>query len=179
MNFNQAKQACEDEGSVLSMPRTVVDISDIKEFDRKYSLYNSLKNCQNTFFIHDDKKSDIYFKLCKRTETSSGSSSVVKTYNPWGDMTNNGLKNGVNSQADAENYLKYLDGTAYTHIPGLVLDFNDPSPSPFRIIENNDGDLLLADHSAGALHEILCQYDCQGKLMNICIFGGWGSHIWF
>ena len=37
VNFNQAKQACEDEGSVLSMPRTVEDISDIKEFDREYS----------------------------------------------------------------------------------------------------------------------------------------------
>ena len=36
MKFNQAKQACQDEGSVLAMPRTVEDISDIKEFDCEY-----------------------------------------------------------------------------------------------------------------------------------------------
>ena len=30
MNFDQAKKACLDEGSVLAMPRTVEDISDIK-----------------------------------------------------------------------------------------------------------------------------------------------------
>ena len=36
MEFNQAKQACQYEGSVLAMPRTVEDISDIKEFDCEY-----------------------------------------------------------------------------------------------------------------------------------------------
>ena len=38
MKFNQAKQACQDEGSVLAMPRTVEDISDIKEFDCEYPV---------------------------------------------------------------------------------------------------------------------------------------------
>ena len=32
MNFQQAKLACQDEGSVLAMPRTVEDISAIKGF---------------------------------------------------------------------------------------------------------------------------------------------------
>ena len=41
-NFNQAKQACQNEGSVLAMPRNVEDISDIKTFNRKYSLFNSI-----------------------------------------------------------------------------------------------------------------------------------------
>ena len=40
-------------------------------------------------------------------------------------MNNNGLKRGRRSQADAEKYLKYHDGTPYTHIPGLKLNFND------------------------------------------------------
>ena len=35
MNFTQAKQACQGEGSVLAMPRTVKDICDIKEYDRE------------------------------------------------------------------------------------------------------------------------------------------------
>ena len=35
MNFREAKQFCEDEGQVLAMPRTVEDVSDIKEFDCK------------------------------------------------------------------------------------------------------------------------------------------------
>ena len=36
MNFQQAKQACQNEGSVLAMPRTVEDINAIKGlFDRK------------------------------------------------------------------------------------------------------------------------------------------------
>ena len=35
MNFAQAKKFCEDEGSVLAMPRTEKDIEDIKQFDRK------------------------------------------------------------------------------------------------------------------------------------------------
>ena len=43
-NFNQAKQACQNEaqGSVLAMPRNVEDISDMKTFNRKYSLFNSI-----------------------------------------------------------------------------------------------------------------------------------------
>ena len=36
MNFNEAKQACQNEGTVLAMPRTVEDISDIKLYDREY-----------------------------------------------------------------------------------------------------------------------------------------------
>ena len=38
MKFNQAKLACQAEGSVLAMPRTVEDISDIKEFDCEYPV---------------------------------------------------------------------------------------------------------------------------------------------
>ena len=140
MTFNQAKQACQDEGSVLAMPRTVEDISDIKEFDCEYPE----------------------IKLLVWLWTASASSPVVKSHNPWGGMTNNRLKRGVNSQADAEIYLKYLDGTAYTHIPGLILGFNDrEGPNPFRIIENNNGELLLADASPSYSYEVLCQYDCQ------------------
>ena len=41
-DFNQAKQACQNEGSVLAMPRNVEDISDMKTFNRKYSLFNSI-----------------------------------------------------------------------------------------------------------------------------------------
>ena len=37
-DFNQAKQTCQDEGSILAMPRNVDDISDIKTFDCEYSL---------------------------------------------------------------------------------------------------------------------------------------------
>ena len=36
MNFSEAKQACQNEGTVLAMPRTVEDISDIKLYDREY-----------------------------------------------------------------------------------------------------------------------------------------------
>ena len=36
MNFGKAIQACQNEGSVLAMPRTEGDISDIKEFNREY-----------------------------------------------------------------------------------------------------------------------------------------------
>ena len=36
MNFEKAKQACQNEGSVLAMPRTVEDINAMKGlFDRK------------------------------------------------------------------------------------------------------------------------------------------------
>ena len=77
-------------------------------------------------------------------------------------MTNNGLKRGVNSQADAETHLKYLDGTAYTHIPGLILSFNDgEGPNPFRIVENDDGELQLSDAPSSKSYDVLCQYDCQ------------------
>ena len=38
MDKQKAKEACQDEGSVLAMPRTVEDISDIKEFDCEYSV---------------------------------------------------------------------------------------------------------------------------------------------
>ena len=80
-------------------------------------------------------------------------------------MNNNGLKTGIDSQADAEEHLKYLDGTAYTHIPGLDLGFNDANgPNPFRIVERGNGELLLSDASAGTSFEVLCQYDCQGKV---------------
>ena len=77
-------------------------------------------------------------------------------------MTNNGLKPGVTSEADAEIHLKYLDGTAYTHILGLSLLFNDRGgPNPFRIIENNNGELLLSDAPPSKSYDVLCQYDCQ------------------
>ena len=35
MNFADAKRACYNEGSVLAMPRTEQDISDIKKFNRE------------------------------------------------------------------------------------------------------------------------------------------------
>ena len=74
-------------------------------------------------------------------------------------MNNTGLMSGVNSQAEAETYLIYLDGTAYTHIPGLVLDFNDSGyPTPFRIIEREDGNLYLSDKRAYGHCHVLCQY---------------------
>lgn len=77
-------------------------------------------------------------------------------------MTNNGLKTGVSSQTEAENYLKYLDGTAYTHIPGILYSFNDISgPNPFRIIVNSDGNLALFDAPASREFDVLCQYDCR------------------
>ena len=85
-------------------------------------------------------------------------------------MTNNGLKAGVNSETYAEIYLKYLDGTAYTHIPGLNLLFNDvDGPNPFRITENNNGELELSDADSSRLFEVLCQYDCQGKLSQLSV----------
>ena len=85
-------------------------------------------------------------------------------------MTNYRLKRGVNSKADAEIDLKYLDGTAYTNIPGLILGFNDrDGPNPFRIIENDNGELLLADAPSSKSYEVLCQYDCQGKSMNMLL----------
>ena len=89
--------------------------------------------------------------------------SAVKKYNPWGGMTNNGMKKNVNSQADAEIHLKYLDGDSYTHIPGLTYSFDDKEINPFRIREANNGDLRLSDHATNMRHEILCQYDCQGN----------------
>ena len=88
----------------------------------------------------------------------------VKSYNPWGGMTNEKLKLGITSTADAEKYLKYLDGTPYTHLPGLGLEFNDLSPNPFRIREVN-GQLNLLDDSADNTHHVLCQrnYCSEGK----------------
>ena len=74
------------------------------------------------------------------------------------------MKNGVNSQADAEMYLKYLDGATYVHNLGFNLEFNEGTPTPFRIREDNNGNLKLADHAATKTHEVLCQYDCQGKV---------------
>ena len=41
-NFDTAKQVCQNEGSVLAMPRNVEDISDIKAANREYSLFNSI-----------------------------------------------------------------------------------------------------------------------------------------
>ena len=52
MKFNQAKQACQDEGSVLAMPRTVEDISDIKEFDCEYSVMKWVSvRCCDTIWL--------------------------------------------------------------------------------------------------------------------------------
>ena len=84
-------------------------------------------------------------------------------------MANDGLKRGVDSQADAEIHLKYLDGTAYTHIPGLILLFNDrEGPNPFRIIENDDGELQLSDTASSKSYDVLCQYDCQPGILHPC-----------
>ena len=80
-------------------------------------------------------------------------------------MTNNGMKKNVNSQADAETHLKYLDGDSYTHIPGLIYSFDDGTNNPFRLREDSNGNLRLSDHGASKRHEILCQYDCEGKDM--------------
>ena len=85
-------------------------------------------------------------------------------------MSNKGLKQGVNSETDAEIHLKYYDGTAYTHIPGLKLSFNDQDgPNPFRISENNNGELELKDAHKSNPYEVLCQYDCQGKLSQLSV----------
>ena len=79
-------------------------------------------------------------------------------------MTNNGMKDNINSQADAEIHLKYLDGDSYTHIPGLIYRFDDRQNNPFRIEEDSNGDLELRDNNgANNQNDILCQYDCQGK----------------
>ena len=92
-------------------------------------------------------------------------SSLVKTNQLWGGMTNTGMKQNKNSIGDAENYLKYLDGTAYTHIPSIQYDFNDQDgPNPFRIKEESNGDLELSDKKPGDKLKVLCQHDCQGKV---------------
>ena len=102
--------------------------------------------------------------------TASASSSVVKSHNPWGGMINNGMKQGVNSETDAEIHLKYLDGTAYTNIPGIKLLFNDvEGPNPFRIMENGNGELELSDADASYSYDVLCQYACQGKLSQLSV----------
>ena len=51
MKFNQAKLACQAEGSVLAMPRTVEDISDIKEFDCEYSVMKWVSDVVTLFGI--------------------------------------------------------------------------------------------------------------------------------
>ena len=81
-------------------------------------------------------------------------------------MTNEKMKLGISSTADAEKYLKYLDGTPYIHLPGLGLDFNDePGPDPFRIKEVN-GQLMLLDAPAHEKFHVLCQrnYCSEGKV---------------
>ena len=80
-------------------------------------------------------------------------------------MTNEKLKKGITSTADAEKYLKYLDGTPYTHLPGLGLDFNDDRPNPFRIREV-DGTLTLLDAPAHEKFNVLCQrnYCCCDRV---------------
>ena len=89
----------------------------------------------------------------------------VKSYNPWGGMTNEKLKKGITSTVDAEKYLKYLDGTPYTHLPGLRLEFNDDRPNPFRIREV-EGTLTLLDAPAHEKFHVLCQrnYCSEGKV---------------
>ena len=89
----------------------------------------------------------------------------VKSYNPWGGMTNEKMKLGISSTADAEKYLKYLDGTPYIHLPGLGLDFNDNRPNPFRIREV-DGTLTLLDAPAHEKFHVLCQrnYCCCDRV---------------
>ena len=90
-------------------------------------------------------------------------------------MTNKGMKAGTNTKADAKKYLKYPDGTPYTGAPYLYgwiffgsvfkLHFDDSDgPNPFRIIERENGEIHLADHSATNEHHVLCQYDCPGKV---------------
>ena len=75
-------------------------------------------------------------------------------------MINNGMMEGKNTEDDAKEYLKYMDdGTPYTHIDGVILKFDDPEgPHPFRIIENDDGELLLKDREGTNLYYALCQY---------------------
>ena len=51
VDFNQAKQTCQDEGSVLAMPRNVDDISDIKTFDCEYFLFSSMQNGTLSIFL--------------------------------------------------------------------------------------------------------------------------------
>ena len=82
-------------------------------------------------------------------------------------MTNNGMKKNRNSQADAEQYLEYLDGTPYTHLPGIGLNFNDrDGPNPFRMTVWTDGKLHLWDNWGTVQHNVLCQrnYCPEGKV---------------
>ena len=76
-------------------------------------------------------------------------------------MTNDGMKEGKNTEDDAEKYLTYMDDgtTPYTPIDGVILEFDDPDgPHPFRIVENDDGELLLMDEAGTNLYYALCQY---------------------
>ena len=90
-------------------------------------------------------------------------SSPIAYSPPWGGMTNAGMKEGVSSQEDAVQYLKYLDGTTYTGIPGLIPDFQDKAVSPFRIIEQDDGSFKLANEAGSDKYHVLCQLACPCK----------------
>ena len=96
-------------------------------------------------------------------------------------MTNTGLVKEMQAEVynyntyyyKAEQYLKYLDGTAYKHIKGIRYEFNDPNgPNPFRIIDRGDWKLHLADHAAGKKHYALCQYNSKGKIQTTIILWG-------
>ena len=78
------------------------------------------------------------------------------------------MKENVNSQADAEQYLEYLDGTPYTHLPGIGLNFNDrDGPNPFTMTEKNGKLHLWDDRNWRTVeHNVLCQRNScpQGKV---------------
>ena len=86
------------------------------------------------------------------------------------------MKSGTNTNDDAKKYLKYLDGEQdFTprlfqefHFFGdyysLVMHFDDDDgPNPFRLVDNDDGTLLLKDHKASNKHYALCQKDLKDK----------------
>ena len=79
-------------------------------------------------------------------------------------MTNIGMKAGVNSQEDAAQYLKYLDGTAYTSVPGLEPSFWYQELQPFRMVyQEETGRFQLYGVAGSNNHHFLCQYNCPCK----------------
>ena len=98
----------------------------------------------------------------------------MKTYHPWGGMTNHGMKAGINTDEKATEYLKYLDGEQdFTPIAGLKMEFDDndgPNSEglyyPFRIVQDDDGKLLLKDHQPSNLHYALCQWHLDLSHLN-------------
>ena len=54
MDKQKAKEACQHEGSVLAMPRTVEDISDIKQFDCEYLVMKWVSDVATLFGVQDE-----------------------------------------------------------------------------------------------------------------------------